>query len=722
MFGFKNISIEFLTSNPVLVTLAGLVLIVLGIWLYRQPNPPIRGYLKVILTSLRLLAVVALITVLLEPVVGYSWESNRKIRLTVLEDESASMDRIELGKSRRDRVDSLLGSEAFARVEARVDLEWFRFSDLLASDDEPINRDRTALGDVLEELKRRQLAEPADLWLLLTDGASNYGREPASIVSSLNQPIIAINAALESARFDIGIDQVKHNQVLFAGQNTLVSVKLKWQHASGRTATIRISDGRKLLAEKMVTIDQETGFGDYELRFTPSEPGRKALTIAVISEGDEAAANNSQTIAVKVLKSKLTVMLVSEQPDYELSFLKRYLDRSEKYEVDLRVLSHKAGNLAARFPTRQADLNRFDLLLLHDISPELLAGSQELLRSYLADRGGALWLLMGETFNAAGPSPWFNQFLPFYQSEPTRMNYREFHGEPIESQLFHPVNHLASTRAGIREAWASSPPFQSLVYCDVTAPEATLLVSAPGEGLTLDRIPLMGFKRVGPGKVFATTVAPLWHWGFLSVGYGANSDQYDQFLEGVISWLTIPDDHDPIRVAPSKEIFTRGEEVTFEAYAYDQGYRPIEGANGLVELKNDSTGERTEADLIETAEGVFVARFTGLPSGDFSFTGRMEKEGRLLKENRGKIKVEHFSMEEIDQSGNPALLKRLADVTGGEYARIDEFDSLARLIELGEISEVTVEEASLWNNYWLLLVFLSAMAVEWIIRKLNHLL
>jgi hypothetical protein len=361
-------------------------------------------------------------------------------------------------------------------------------------------------------------------------------------------------------------------------------------------------------------------------------------------------------------------------------------------------------------------------VILHDVDPRLLSGQSEIIRSYLQDKGGGIWILGGENLATAATPAWLGQLMPFYQSRKLGVEYQEFHGEPDEDNLFHPILRIADSRSGIRQSWAELPPFQMLVPSDQVAPNGTILLTAPGWRGTIERMPVIGFKRTGPGKLVYTAAGPFWKWDFYSAGYGGDEKKYALFMEGLISWLTIPEDYDPIRVTPAKDIFTRGEEISFDGIAFDQGYRAINGVTGTVRLTNDSTKESFETDLIQMQEGSYSGTLKGVPSGAYHYAGKLEKDGKLLKESSGKIMIEKFSIEEVEQGGNPEMLKQLADRTGGSYARINQFEALLNKLDLEPIQAHETGEASIWNNYWLLVIFISMLGLEWGIRKFNHLL
>lgn len=723
MFGYSDIGVDFLSGSPVPVWLAFVALLGLSLWLYHHTNPPLPFLGRAGLALLRVIAVVALIAALLEPVLSYSRDYVRQRRVSLLVDRSASMSREENGMSRQARLDSILSSDTFSRFRDQIDLRTYYFSDRLEESMAELDGDRTALGEAIAGLARKELGEPADNWLLFSDGRSNSGRDPGEAARGLSAPVSAIYMAENKGSFDVGIADVEVNPVLFAGQPAELKVKLVWHDAKGKSAPVRLLESGAIRSENRFDISQEDGFGEITIKYLPKKPGQKLLTVEIPQlKGEESTGNNQRTIAITVLKSNLSVLIVSGHPDYEVGFLQRFLRESKKYDVDIIMTGRKGGNLSGNFPAKQSELNRYDLVVLHDPDPRTLGGYRKQIQSYLADKGGALWVLMGEQFATAGPVNWFNELLPFAPSGKSRVRYQEFRGVPAEGNLFHPALRLGDDRASIRKAWASLPPFESLVRCDLIAPEGVTLAFAPSFIDNDRKFPILGYRRIGPGKVFASAALPLWSWGFINRGFGEDDRFYRLFIEGTISWLTIPDEFDPIRIRPDKRVFSRGETVRFKGYAFDQGFRPVPGVTGVVTLTDESGSERFEADLIEQGEGEFKAEFSAIPPGRYQFAGMFEKGGVTLKRQTGRVAIEPYSLEELDRSGDPTSMTAVARLSGGGFYTAREFDRALAAIDLSPIVESETREIALWGRFWLLMLFVFALSAEWVLRKFNQLI
>ncbi|MCK4607292.1 MAG: hypothetical protein KAU35_08365 [candidate division Zixibacteria bacterium] len=723
MLGLSDISIKFLTDMPYLAWPALVVLLGLAVLLYHRTNPPLTASLRVFLAGLRIIAVAALFLAILEPVVGFTRAYLRPPRVALLLDRSASMDKSGSGITRSARMDSLLSSHTFAGLGKATDLATYHFGGNLVSAQEEVDRDRTSLGDVCYELEKNELAAPSDYWMLFSDGKSNSGRDPRDVAAGRHTPIIAIDMSAGGGGFDVSIADVNYNPVVFVDQPTDVLVKLNWRHGQNQNVKVELLSGNQILDSRRFHLGDEGEFGEVPLKYIPAQPGFQILKARIAPlEGEESTDNNQHSFAVKALKSRLLVLIVSDHPDHEVGFLKRFLSRSDKYEVELLATGSRAGNLGGRIPSRAVELNRYDLVVLHDPDPRKLESRREIIESYLSEKGGAMWVLAGGQFAASEGSEWFNRLLPFHPAGPAYLRQVEFQAEPAEGNLYHPAVRLAENQSSIRETWSQLPPFKSLVACNIVDPDAVILAWVPRSVAPAEKLPAIGYKRTGPGKTLMSAALPYWPWGFVSMGFGEDGANYGRFVEGAVSWLTVSDDFDPIRIAPQKDVFTRGEAVRFDGFAYDLGYRPIPAVSGTVKLLAEGNSDSYEIDVVSIGEGKYKAEFFNLPPGNYRYEGVFRKDGKMLEKNEGAILVESFSLEEYDQAGDPAGLAALARLSGGRYFTATEFDEAVAFLDLTPVEVREQREFVLWGRFWLLLVFIAALSLEWLARKMNQLI
>ncbi len=718
MLGITDLSLDFLTGHPYITGLIFIIFLVVAVRLYRRTNPPLPRGIRLILGALRIIAVIALFLALFEPVISYNRVYEKKPSMTVLLDRSSSMNIEESGETRKERAEQFLDSDLFSEIESGFEVNIVPFAADIQSDGSVGDTNKTALGQSLGDLSKRQVGNPADAWIVLSDGISNSGISPVEVATNIKSPIYSLGIGDESPEKDVALTGLDYNDVMFAGRPTEITVHLEWSGIDGENARIRIQSGDRTVQTESVKLAAGNLRDEFPLKFTPEKPGQQTFKVTVSGiDGEITEANNSRSFSVSVLKSKLQVLLVADHLDWEYAFMKRFLDRSESVELTPVVFKEGSGYLTGSFPSRQAELNKYDLIILYDVDWSRLANRAELFDSYLKDKGGGLFVLMGENYLKNAFPRWIDKYLPFVVTRNgSRILYHQFNGIPVENYLFHPAVRIGDNRREIRDAWRDLPHFEVLVPIDSMTENAEVLVTTDlGEGL--NAVPALAFRRIGPGKVLASAVGPFWHWAFLGYGFNKKPEEYALFMNGVVNWLALKEESEPVRIYPDKNVYTRGEGIGFNASVYDLGFRPIGGASGYISVTPENSSDSTVVQFIETGEGRYRAEFDLLPPGRYSWHGVVEKDGKTLKESDGQIAVESYTVEEFRRRPDFATLAAVSQITGGHFAPLNRADSLLSGLDSTPVTITETREIVLWNKLWLLIIFIAALGVEWFLRK-----
>jgi uncharacterized membrane protein len=717
MFGISSISFDFLTGHPFLTALIFVFLILFAVYLYQRTNPPLSKRLNYFLTSLRIIAILALFLALFEPVVSYTREYERKPALTLLIDNSKSMDLIEKGQSRFERADVLISSNRFKEISDKFEVRKKYFSGSLATKQDVPDREKTAIGEILNAQAEKEIASPAEYWLLISDGISNSGESPISASGKIKSPVYVIGVGSNEAERDISISSIDYNPVVFSGKPTELTVHLEWSGMKDDSSVIEIRSGEKIVGKKSLRLPAGLLKQEEKLNFTPEKPGQQTFQVNIPAMPNEISLeNNHRAFSMTVLKSKLKVLLTADHLDWEYAFLNRFLLNSANIELTQVVSKKGGGYLSAVFPSRQEELNQYDLVILYDISIPPYKSKAELLRSFLMDKGGGLFVLMGENYLNSGYPRWLDDYLPFVSTGKNKIRYSKFNGKPVENYLFHPAVRLSDDRRNIRQGWETLPPFEIIVPTDSVIPNSEILVLS---GLTTERgeLPVLGLRNFGLGKVLAATSSPFWHWMFFDYGFGGEGKEYGVLFNGIVNWLALKEETDPIKIFPGKNIYTRGEKISFSASVYDLSFRPIAGASGLVQLINAENGDTISTPLSEVGDGKYHAEFGLTPPDRYKYVGRIEKDGKKLRENAGEIMVESFSIEEYQRQPDFNALSSISQITGGAFSHIDDADNLLSKLKGDPIAVFDQREIIIWNKFWLLAIFILSLSIEWLIRK-----
>jgi hypothetical protein len=718
MANFAEISVDILTGHPVWTALALVLSLLLAVYLYYRTNPPLSTGIRMALGALRFIAIMALFMALFEPVLSYTREYERKPRLTLLLDKSGSMKTSEGGRTRQERMREFLDSENFRKFAGNFDIRTYYFGGNLTDDAANVDSLATALGEVLSELQKKEAARLAEAWLLISDGINNRGLDVATASDHLVTPVYALGVGSDFGLRDVTVAGLEYNRAAFVGKPTEIMVRLQWSGLNNEPIMVQIKDGSKVLAADTLRGGPGDLKQDISITFVPDRIGRQTFLAEITRLTDEVNTdNNARSFSMLVLKSRLNVLLVADHLDWEYAFLKRFLMRSENVELSTVVYRSNGQTLEGRFPTTQTELNQADMIIFYDIKSELLSAQESIIHSFVAEKGGGVFFLLGDNYLGARPPRWVDNLLPFVSRRGQgQMIYSRFNGIPSENFLFHPSVRLSDDRRGVRERWRDLPNFERLVPMDSVTPHSEVLITA-GLGRSDIDYPVLGYRLLGAGKILAATAAPFWRWAFLSVGFNEPTSDYDLFWDGSVKWLALKEDFDPIKIVPDKDIYTRGETVGFTAFVNDQGFRPIENARGLVELVSGTGVDTMTVQWLETGEGRYRAEFEAVSPGRYSYRGVVERDGIQLKEADGQLAVESYYVEDYDRRPDFAALETSARRSGGRYDHIDKADSVLAGISVDRISETVKSETSLWDRVWLLFIFIGALALEWTLRK-----
>ena len=184
----------------------------LTLLIYARTNPAPTKRLRRVLVCSRCLALLSILIVLAEPQAQFLEKVIVRPRLALLLDSSTSMETVEGGISRIDRVRSLLESREFGSVLDRVEVQAYSFDetsrpfqleDLLQ---EPTGGRATDISTALRKGVRTLKESDAPLSvLLLTDGVHNLGEDPVETAAELGVPVFSLQSGVGEEPADVQV-------------------------------------------------------------------------------------------------------------------------------------------------------------------------------------------------------------------------------------------------------------------------------------------------------------------------------------------------------------------------------------------------------------------------------------------------------------------------------------------------------------------------------------
>jgi uncharacterized membrane protein len=382
------------------------------------------------------------------------------------------------------------------------------------------------------------------------------------------------------------------------------------------------------------------------------------------------------------------------------------------------------GNFPVKgFPASEKELFEYDIIVLGDVPRSYFSETQlQALRRFVEDRGASLLVIAGE------------QHMP-----------HEYAGTPLEAIL--PVNITASpipvitdepfqwvlTPEGRRSPimqldenesenariWATLPGMFWAAGVPRVKPGATVLATHSTRRNADGPYPVVVYQPFGAGKCYLQLVDSTWRWRW-RVG-----DRYFYRYWGqVFRTLTpkeLPGNSRFVQMNADRSNYRLGQKVLLNARLLDAYYHPVK-AEAATAIVKTGTGQEQKIAMQPTpgSPGLFTAQFQPDRVGKYEVTLNSPVTPGA-KASAGFV-VESEALEKQRPELDETLLRKVASAGGGKYYPADQLAAWMRSLPDNGLTVRTEQELELWDAPLLLVVFMTCLSLEWLVRKRTGLL
>jgi len=265
--------------------------------------------------------------------------------------------------------------------------------------------------------------------------------------------------------------------------------------------------------------------------------------------------------------------------------------------------------------------------------------------------------------------------------------------------------------ADFTSGWSELPPVIFLENAFKVKPQALVLAEFIEEN-SLKRYPAIIISEAGGSKSTALMMRDFWRWGLEKPG---DDGVLEPLLSRLIRWLAVRKIDKRVKLAFDREIFSNQEQVGFTVTVLDENYLPLDGVDVFVDISmDDKAGGHTALEGV--GRGRYRGSFRSWTEGEYNVAVSTLLDEQSIGEDHGKVTVEPFSIELLAGNLNEELLRGIGEASGGGYVPVAVVDSLFGSFDFSPVERENVRIVQLWGRAWLLIVIISLLAVEWIIR------
>ncbi len=752
-FFFQTGDFSFQTPLPLWAWLLILVALPVGLyWIYRKGwFSDISGRTGWWLIGLRTAFFVLLALLLCRPSLVLSTLQPKESLLAILVDNSRSMGLTDGARGPRGQpVVGLLGgdSEFLQALDEKFYLRLYQFDSSTRRTDEGLelewSGDQTNIGAGLEAILGETKNLPLAGVVLLTDGADTSSRNFSEVLSELKArkiPVHTVGVGPDSLQQDVEIVQVSAPRALLPETVSSARVTIRQRGFAGSRARLEVREGNSLVESKEVHFPRGTESFNTEVTIRPRTEGLKNYQFRLQPlQGEALSENNVRTALVEVKDSRPRVLYVEGHPRWEFKFIRRALsgDKHVRLETLLRTALNKfyrqgieeETTLASGFPSTREELFQYQAVMLGSLESSFFSyGQMDLVRDFVGQRGGGFLMMGGSKSFQSGKyrnTP-IEDVLPVWlqeESDNAVLSASLYNQDDVFPRLSqfgenHAALQLSLSSQENRAKWDSLPFLRDWNRIESLKPGAVTLIQLdiPGAGRRGSKIPLMAHQRFGRGQGLAFMSGTTWFW---QMRQEFEDQSHETFWRQLMRWL-VNTAKAPVTVETERETYSSREPVQIRAEVRDQAYRAINDARAEVSVTTPS-GNRISLPLQWDSREDGVYRGTFIPEEDGLHQLSVQAENRASDDQPYGSAQSYFvtaagQREYFDPVLKSDFLRKLAQETGGSYRPLAEAELLPEEIVYTPSTASVVEVRELWDMPFNLLLLLSFLGAEWILRK-----
>jgi len=229
-----------------------------------------------------------------------------------------------------------------AQLRARFDVSGFRFAReltglALGEGTSPFEVDpngyATAVGEALDTSVGAGGTGPVAGVVLVSDGASNTGRDPseaARVLGRSGTPVFVVGVGDPDPPRDVAVVALRAPKSALLGDELLLSAQITTTGLAAQRVNVDLTCQGEPCARKAI-VTRPTGRPVHvTFSHVPTGPGRHVFAVRVAGvPGEQNLDNNIATAQVDVAERRIRVLLVESEPRWEFRFLRNVLERAQ---------------------------------------------------------------------------------------------------------------------------------------------------------------------------------------------------------------------------------------------------------------------------------------------------------------------------------------------------------------------------------------------------------
>ena len=661
--------------------LLGLILsIFLGYYLYyykvKQPTK-----INLLLAIIRSFVFFLIGLLLINPSIPEEVLFSQKTKLSVLVDNSSSIKYF--------KKDSLInhileGLKNDKKLNKKFNIDYYSFGNKFQlSDTFNFNDNQTDISIPLKKITRIQKNRNSPI-VLISDGNQTIGND--YLYTKIKEPVFPIVIGDTSKYKDVKISQINVNRYSFINNKFPVETILQYDGVQPVRLRYSIENNGKIIYTKIIKFTEKNNSRILKTFIKASQEGLNVYKSKIQYLANEKnKANNYKNFSVEVNNKQSKILIVSSFYHPDLGALKKAIERDKQRKVNIEIIKSK-----------KHQINDYQLIILYQPDEKF-----NLLLKQLNSNKLSFMLITGSK------TDW-----SFINNESLGITKKNINQLENYSASF---NNSFFTFSQKNIGFENFPPLLDYFgELNIMIPHQTLLFQNIN-GYSSQRPLLVTANENNQKKIFLFGEG-IWKWRSSSFQKKNSFINFDKFIGSIVQYASNKKIRDrlDIDIKPSYNINSK---ILISAFYIDENFQFDNRATLLFTVLNKNTKEKKILPF-SLSDSSYQLYLNSLDSGKYEYTVSVNEQDISKK---GNFVVNDFLVEEQFTSANSNKLGLLAKKTKGELYFEDNYNLL--MDKLVNDDQFQIEQKSkqissnLINKTWMMLVIVTLLSIEWIIRK-----
>ncbi len=614
--------------------------------------------------------------------------------------------------------------------------------------------------------------------VLFTDGRNTGGASPLAVAESMarqHRPIYIVGFGGTEVPDDISVLAVEHPERVFERDMLRGTIVLRQRMQKPEPLRVMVKlDGETIWEETRTISTEDRGRIEFAFPIKPvaeklkKQAGRAVeftsmpVHLEAVVEpqtGEADIQNNSRAFHVSVVTKRSRLLLVDGRSRWETRYLHNMFERDPAWQVDIVLPDYREspprlprGTETNQWPSTKERLFEYDLVILGELPAALLPREGiEWLNAFVETSGGGLIVVDGARGALRDPL-----YAPLHAMLPIEwLDDKRIKPDPSTVHLTSTSRQLSvfqltpSDPAKNDAAWAELPAVHTSTSVKAL-PGSEVLATATQEG---EEVPLMVTRQFGAGRIFYCGTDETWRWR-----YKVADTYHQRFWNQVARWvmrLPMSVQGQFVSIDSGKLVYQPGETITIRTRLRGSNGEPANGlaVEAIVTEVNEPGNAQTKtsgpasvdaasnrdtgsdrSDELSNAEGrvlaviplvadsaiqgVYSGQLVAPASGNYQVSIVAPGLASSALAIHSEFSVSEADSGEMDQLNcDEPLLRKLAEITGGQYFSEQEASQLVDLLRPLSRGRIVESDTLLWQSYWWFAPIVLLLTIEWWLRK-----